>query len=122
MGAIPKTPVTRKDDRIDEVIYGLIGYMETEKGALAKLQKEKRGEPLLHLKLQIESAFILQILRNLFHLDPGYVKALVEMIHADPDFPPGVNEFVDHLVPPKSLIITPDEFLRKAGKFELLGG
>lgn len=117
---VPSTPI--KKDKLEQVTESLIGYQELAKAALIKLQREKRGNPQLWFKLQVEIQFAVQILRGMFKVDLAYFQEVVDRAHRDPEWDEEVKKFANGLVPEKPLLITTEDFARELGQLKNLRG
>jgi len=113
-GRVPSTPIHSNDKtRLDDAIESLVMYMALSGGAASILRQERRMNEKLAFRMQVEMAFARNVLSNLLKVPIAEYQRMLDEVMASPKYEEEVKKYADSLVPPRPLIITPDEFARE---------
>ena len=112
-GRIPATPVHPKQTRFEQLVQTLANFIALAEHARTKLRQEKRINSQQEFKLLTEMSFARGVLIHMAQVPQSEYLRMVEMAKASPDYEKNAEGFCNDIAPPKSLLVTPEEFARE---------
>jgi hypothetical protein len=113
----PKVPETkfRIAAREQEIVRGLTEFFVLLLDSRALLIQERRLSQKVDQRAVIELNLARNILFQLCQLDPKAFESLSEEIRSGEGYSDRVRSHADAMVPPRRLIVTPEEYQRERG-------
>jgi hypothetical protein len=110
---IPLTPVNSKHTRFDQLIRTLCQFIALAEGGRIKLRQQQRINPQQDFKLITEMSFARGVVMHMAKVSQIEYQSIIGTIQKHPEYDKSVDEFCDDFAPPKSKLITVDEFAQE---------